>query len=235
MTGRPALLLVRPSARVVPFAPLLVAFGLGLLIVALSDADAPAAVQLPRLRGVALLFAVAVAFAFDDPAADVADASPLPRFMRAMVRATVQIVPAITMWFTVLALISARSATALPVGLLSLEAAAMVMVGWAVASWWRRARGETHGGIIAAPALIVLVLVAQRLPPTFALFAVRPETLLSHERRWIAVLAVAMASLGLALRDPLSSVRQARPTAKNAVGSCRRSAQEAHDGARRTR
>ncbi len=209
IAGR-AWLLVPPSARVVPYLPMLVAFALGLVIVALARVDATAASQLPRLRGVVLLFAVAVVFAFDDPTTDVADASPVPRRVRATVRGAVQIVPAMTMWFTVLALMSARIAAPVPAGRLWLEAAGMALAGWAIASWWRRARGETCGGVIAGPVLIVLVLVAHRLPPSFALFVPDPETLLWDDMqwRWVTLLAVAMAALGLALRDPLSRVRR---------------------------
>lgn len=154
-------------------------------------------------------FAVAVVFAFDDPTADVADASPVSRRVRAAVRGTVQIVPTMTMWFTVLALMSARIAAPPPAGRLWLEAAGMVLAGWAIASWWRRARGETCGGVIAGPVLIVLVLLAHRLPPSLALFVPDPETLWDDmQRRWVTLLVVAMTALGLALRDPLARVRR---------------------------
>ncbi len=210
MMARRACLLIPPSARLVPYPPMLVAFGLGLVIVAFTQVDATAASQLPRLRGVTLLFAVAVVFAFDDPTADVADASPVPRRVRAMVRGGVQIVPAMTMWVAVLAFMSARTAAPVPAGRLGLEAAGMVLAGWAIALWWCRARGVTGGGVIAGPVLIVLVLVAYRLPPSLALFLPDPETPLwdDIQQRWVVLLAVAMAALGLALRDPLSRVRR---------------------------
>ncbi len=152
--------LVAPTVRVVPFLPTLAAFGLGFLAVAVTQVDASAATLLPRLRGFGLLLAVAVAFAFDDPTADLADASPRSRLLRAAVRGGVQIAPAVLAWLAVLGSMSLRAATPIPVGTLSLETAGMVLAGWAIALSWHRARGDARGGMVAAPVLLAIVLAA---------------------------------------------------------------------------
>lgn len=198
--------LLAPTARVVPFLPTLIAFGVGLLAVAVTRVDVTAAAQMPRLRGVGLLLAVAVAFAFDEPTGDVADASPRSRLVRASVRGGVQIAPAVLAWLMVVAGMSLRAAAPVPAGRLSLEAAGMVLAGWAVAAWWHRTRGDGRGGVVAAPVLVALVLVAHQLPSGMTLFASDPAAPWwdPAQRRGAALAAAAVAALILAMRDPLA-------------------------------
>lgn len=203
MTARAATLLLRPSARMVPFAPLVVATALSLAAVLTAGAGSGA--NIARLRGAALLLGVSVVFALDDPAADITGAAPLPRWLRGVIRAVAQLAPAAIIWLGLLLL----TVEPVPASWLTAEAAGLVLLGWAVAASWREATGDTRAGAVAAPVLIVLTLAAYRLPPRWALFAAVPDDPLWHAARgrWLIIVAVALSLLTAALVEPARRAR----------------------------
>jgi hypothetical protein len=156
------------------------------------------------LRGTAVLLAVAVTFAVDDPAADVLAASPTPLRQRVMVRVALAVAVAGAAWTAAAAVVAARDHV--PVAGLTLEVLALAMVGIAVALALQTWGGATDPGILTAPVVAGAVLAANLLPSRWALLVAGPggpEWEQAH-RRWAAVLVVAVVAARLATADRAS-------------------------------
>jgi fluoroquinolone transport system permease protein len=208
-------LLLRPNARAMQWGPFLAAAGLGLAIVAVPAA---ATVTLTGedlvglLRAAAVCGALGVGFLLDDPAARSIATVPTPRPLRYAVRAGV-ILPAVAVWWALVLVVTVAGAAdgigaALPLGGVTVEAAALSAAALAVATArLRGARlrgGRDSGGIVAFPALLVLVVAASQLPPALALF-VSPEDpgWPAAHTRWAILLAAATAATALGSVDHL--------------------------------
>lgn len=200
--------LLAPTARVLPWAPLLTATGLGLAIVSV-----PAAMSVTLgppdlsglLRAAAVCGALGMAFGLDDPAARSLETVPTPRPLRYAVRVATLVAAAAAWWAVALAVTVAGAeqgiGAALPLRGLTLEAAGIAAVALAVAAVRLRLRPD-GGGLVAAPAVLALVLAASALPQRVALF-VSPDSDLwraAHER-WVVVLALAVGALAWASRQ----------------------------------
>lgn len=209
MTGR-TLSLLPPSTRVVPLAAVAPAVLLGgaWLLLIRGEASLPQVVSVVRFA--TLLVAAAGAFVFDDAAASITQATPVPVRLRTGARIVVQLGVIVTAWSAVVAVASWRTDSSLPVAHLFLELTALVVVGWAVAAAWRRGSGEPRGGHVAAPALLVFFLVARELPQWMSLFTWDPAERAwgAAQTRWVAVAAVALVGVIAAVREPLSSRRR---------------------------
>lgn len=209
-------LLLAPSARAAPWGAFLAAAGLGLAIVAvpaattvtLSDED-----LVGLLRAAAVCGALGAGFLLDDPAARSIATVPTPRPIRYAARAGV-ILPALAVWWAAVLAVTVAGAehgigATLPLGRITLEAAALGAVALAVAVI--RLRGpRDSGGIVASPVLLVLVMAASLLPQRMALFVPPDDTqwAAAHDR-WAMLLAVAVVGSVWATREPAR--RWARP------------------------
>ncbi len=205
MNVRTAAQLTRPTLRLVPVLPVVLAGAIGAAWLLLLPDGAHAFRLVQALRGAALLVALGAAFSLDDPAATITAPSPLPQHLRAMVRVAVQVAPAAATWAGVCLIAVALAPAALPIAGLTLEQLALVVVAWAVAAWWRRHTGDTRGGHVAAPLVVFLTTAAAELPARLALFSSgRTDPVWrGAQARWVAVLSVAILALAAAVRDPV--------------------------------
>jgi hypothetical protein len=153
------------------------------------------------LRVVALLLAVGLAFALDDRSRRTVQSVPSPAWWRAAGQASVALVPAVAAWVAALGWVSTRSGD-LPVLSLSLEAAALVAVGLALAAGLVRRRDLVDPGTVAGPVLLVSGLIIAELPERFALMVGPGPGWTAAHLRWSALLAAAVAITLLAVRDP---------------------------------
>ena len=153
------------------------------------------------LRAVALLLAVGVAFALDDRSRRTVQSVPSPAWWRAVGQASVALVPAVVAWVAALVWVSTRTGD-LPALALSLEAAALVAVGLALAAGLVRWRDLVDPGAVAGPVLLVSGLMIAQLPERVALMVGPGPGWSAAHLRWSALLAAAVAILLLAVRDP---------------------------------
>ncbi|MBO3742337.1 hypothetical protein [Actinoplanes flavus] len=204
MSVRVLPLLVLPAARATPWTAFLAAAGVGLAIVAV-----PAAFRVELgvddlvglLRAAAVCGALGLAFLLDDPAARTIATVPAPRPIRYAARAGVIIPAAVAWWAVILAVTGAGAGAALPLGGVTVEAAALACVALAVGAV--RLRSSDAGGIVAAPAVLVLVVAASRIPPDLALYVPPGDDrwAAAHDR-WAVLLAAAVAVAVWAVREP---------------------------------
>jgi hypothetical protein len=201
-------LLMAPAARATPWRAFLAAAGPGLAIVAvpaatmtLTDKD-----LVGLLRAAALCGALGVGFLLDDPAARTIATVPTPRPVRYAARAAV-ILPVATAWWALVVAVTVAGAehgigATLPLGGVTVEAAALGAVTLAVAAARLRSRPDS-GGIVAFPILLALVMAASMLPQGMELFVPPDDTewAAAHDR-WAVLLAVAVAGSMWASPEP---------------------------------
>jgi hypothetical protein len=208
-------LLIRPAVRAMPWAAFLAAAGTGLAIVGVPAAfpvTLSAEDLVSLLRAAAVCGALGVAFLLDDPAARTVATVPTARPVRYAARAAV-VLPSVTVWWALVVAVTAggaedRIGATLPLGGVTLEAAALGAAALAVSAARLRS-GGVGGGVVAAPVVLALVVTATRMPPELA-FYVPP-----HDGRWDAahdrwgvLLAAALAGSVWAGVEPLSGVRR---------------------------
>ncbi|MBW6434805.1 hypothetical protein KZ829_13760 [Actinoplanes hulinensis] len=201
-------LLVFPAARATPWTAFLAAAGVGLAIVAVPAVlrvELTAEDLVGLLRAAAVCGALGLAFLLDDPAARTVATVPTPRPLRYAARAGV-ILPAAAAWWALVLTITGDGAL-LPLGGVTVEAAALGGVALAVGAV--RLRSGDNGGIVAAPAVLVLVIAASRIPPDLALY-VPPgdERWAAAHDRWAVLLAAAVAVSVWAVAEPVRQGRQ---------------------------
>ncbi len=157
------------------------------------------------LRMVAVVLAVGAVFVLDDDAAVSVASAPTPLWWRRLLRYGVAAVFVLPVWIAVAAYTRAQQPE-LPWLRHSLELAALVAVGLAVASAVDRWSGATEPGMAAALSVLGCTLVAAYLPPRVALF-VQPES--AHWQastlRWVALLIMGLAVLVATTRDPAAA------------------------------
>jgi hypothetical protein len=204
------LLLLAPSGRAAPWGAFLAAAGLGLVIVTVPAATTVTLADddlVGLLRAAAVCGALGAGFLLDDPAARSIATVPTPRPIRYAARAGV-ILPAVAVWWALVLAVTVAGAeqgigATLPLGRVTLEAAALGAVALAVAATRLRGRRDS-GGIVASPVLLVLVMAASLLPERMALF-IPPDDrqwAAAHDR-WAVLLAVAVAVAVWATREPV--------------------------------
>ena len=154
------------------------------------------------LRVVALLLAVALAFALDDRSRVTLAAVPTPQWWRSGVRLVVAGLPAALVWGGALAWVEHLSGGAVPGRALTLEMAALAAFALAVAGGLARWRDQLEPGLLVGPILVGAGLLIPQLPRQVAL-AVQPgpDWAAAH-LRWSALLAVTTAVLAASWRDP---------------------------------
>ena len=186
--------------------PVLAPLGLALLVVAATlpwqDTHGTQV-----MHGVAVLAACALAGATDDPAADVAAASPYPRSVRTVARLAVA--AALTVPVVLAAVLVADHRDPwIPLSLLGMELVAFALLG-ATLGAALRAFGVAMPAYPAVVGVVLLAVLVRQLPRTWVLVDAQPwgppweATML----RWAAVTLLALAVLALVLRDPWEPVR----------------------------
>jgi hypothetical protein len=158
------------------------------------------------LRVVALLLAVALAFALDDRTRATLAAAPTPQWWRSGVRLLVAGLPAALVWAGALAWVEHRSGGAAPGGALTLEMAALAAVALAVAGGLARWRDQPEPGLLVAPTLLGAGLLIPQLPRQVALTVLPGPDWAAAHLRWSVLLAVTAAVLAASWRDPAARV-----------------------------
>jgi hypothetical protein len=189
------------SWRAVGRAPLLVPLGaaVALLVATLPWADRAVLV----VHGVGVLVACALAATTDDPAAEIAAATPPDRRTRTAFRMVAGALVALPVLLLGLALAEARLA-ATPLVTLGPEVAGYGVLALAVGTGLRAWAGQPAPAYSASVAVLVIVLATWMLPRGWTMVDPQPwgPPLEAALLRWLAVALLALAVVALALRDP---------------------------------
>ena len=147
------------TLRTIRWLPLIAAWIVGAVVVfLLREREAATALQ-----AVAILFACGAGYAFDDPAAELLDPSPTSLLRRRIARLALVLPPTIAIWLVLVGVQGPASSeemwavVALFAGLLGLSLS--------IAGVSERRSPTGRGGIVAAPALFVLVVASSLVPP----------------------------------------------------------------------
>ena len=218
MNARTVYSLLRPTARAIKWGPAAVAGGLALavLIVPGTLATGLTTAQLTGLlRIAAACGALGIAFILDDPAATSLLTVPASRLTRHLLRAAITLPAAALWWIATLAIATAEAeaavVAALPRGALTVETAALTAIALALAAAGQRYSTGGNTGVIAAPALLIVVAIMWFLPHQVALVLppADPRWTAAHHR-WAALLAAAAIGFLVASREPAPHRRRTR-------------------------
>lgn len=163
------------------------------------------------LQGLALLLAATLAFAVDEPGAEVLDATPTPYARRVGRRLPALAGLAAGLWVLTLALVALRGAD-VAARLLTLQAVTLIALGLAVAAALRRWRRMPEPGLVAGPVLIGFLIGLDQLPRPLAVMPLQawgPPWEVTH-LRWTAIALAALSVLLVGLSDPATAVRRRR-------------------------
>jgi hypothetical protein len=193
--------------------PFLVAAGLGLGLVcvpAVADLELGRTDVTSLLRFAMVFAGLGVAFLLDDPAVSTTSIVPTPRALRQGVRLAVA-VSALAAWWGVAWWITAASADAVaaPPWMLrglTVEAAAIGGVAFGLASTALRRLPDGGAGVVAAPALLVLAVVAAMLTGSVEVFVPPGDgpgdgSWHTAHHWWAGLLAGTVIAVALASRD----------------------------------
>jgi hypothetical protein len=206
--------LVRPTARIIRWSPLLGAIGVAFIQVFVQTRDVcppttpcvgPEA-RVLALRIAALFIALGAAFVLDDPTEETTGHLPTPRWLRRAVRVGL-VAPVVALTWALLIPLAMRSSVAtdpFPSGALTVELATLVIGVLAISAASARFVPEGMGGIAAGPILLGLVAAAHYLPERLAVFLLDPQAPRWHAAHdvWRVLLLIAIAALLFVSRDP---------------------------------
>lgn len=195
-----------PTLRVIPWGPPAIAFGGGLLAVALAYRGAPigTGVAVQTLRLASLVLAAGVASALDDPAASMTDATSVPAAARRGLRVVITVASGAVAWALALGIARWRFGdAAIPVSWLTLEVAALAAAALAVATTVI-GRGHSSGTSAAAPALLCFAIAFRLIPDRWTLLGGEPGTAMwtQAHQRWAILLAACALIVVRGMRDP---------------------------------
>lgn len=203
--------------------PLLWAAVLAIAYVMKEATDGLVDYRILVLRVGALMICMGAAFALDDPTEDTLGHVPAPLVMRRGVRLVLLLPFIAVIWMTLLRFVGdvpKRAGGPLPVGDLTLEAAALLLLALSAACLGARFTSDRLGGIAAAPIVLGLVALALFLPPEYRLIVsiTDPRWKDAHEV-WRVVLAAAAISFLYLNRSPgsyrtMSRLRALKPAAR---------------------
>ncbi len=210
MRSHQVALLVIPSARAMRLAPIAGGAIAGLAVLALVrlNPELGLAGLVAALRLSAVALALGAAFALDDPTEDTISPTPTPLLLRRAPRVTLVAAAVAASWSVVCWYAASTPGVeeVLPVRDLTIELASLTAVALAAAAIATIAVADRTGGIIAAPTLLLLTVVAALLPTMRIEVSLFPQPLdpgwATAHRQWLAVLAVAFATLIVASRGP---------------------------------
>lgn len=212
----------------IPWLP--AAAGIVVLAWATRDLQTDFGTRQMYLRGGLLLAAMALSFAFDDPAAETTDPTPSPLRVRRSLRLVVSLAPwaalvAVLVWAgaknmdPVIVLSSPLNLQELPVGRLLLEAATMASWGLAGASFLA-SRWDDEPGKIASGALLVVYAAAWMIPERWKPWTnpTEPRWATALPWWWVALTAGILVTVVFSwdsrqVRTPSSHLRRRPPQA----------------------
>ena len=200
-SGRQMAALLGPTLRAVRWAVPATAGALTVLLLTWKHAqlESPES-ALTVVRGAALLLTLGALPLLDDPAARQVAALPVSLAVRCAIRLTGFVV---LVFLPVTALAAWSS---LPVGPVLLETSAVVALACAASILITRSTDHSEPSSIVSVALLPLPLVLGMLPAAAALVVPQGAQWTPAHQRWGVLLAVGLAALVLALRDPAAKV-----------------------------
>jgi hypothetical protein len=159
------------------------------------------------LRIGVLLLAIGAAFVLDDPTDDTLAHLPTKRWVRRTLRAVLAL-PGVALAWAILVPLAQREPspdrTPLPTGALTLELVGILVAGFALSALLSPLAPERMGGVGAAPALLLLMVMAFFLPHRIVMLPsspIEPRWAGAHEA-WRWVVAAGVAVFAWASRDP---------------------------------
>ncbi|MEV4625370.1 hypothetical protein AB0J90_03670 [Micromonospora sp. NPDC049523] len=215
------LALLRPTAYAMRWVPLLAACGFGLAVVGVPSATAVvlSAEDLSTLLRVgAMAGALGAAFVLDDPAERSIAVVPTQRPARHLLRVLIALPVLAAWWVGMLAVTVAGAGPGIgpvvPLADLTVEATAIVALVVALAAMARRRSESGIVSTVAAPALLVGLVVLYLVPERIALFVVPddPRWAAAHDR-WSVLAILALAGFLRAGIEPIRRPPWSRPGA----------------------
>lgn len=190
--------------------PLLLPLGAAVALVLTTLPWADRATQV--VHGVGVLVACALAATTDDPAAEIAAATPPERRTRTAFRILAGALVALPVLLVGLAVAEVRF-SATPLIALGPEVAGYGLLALAVGTGLRAWAGQPAPAYSASIAVLVIVLATWMLPRGWTMVDPQPwgPPLEAALLRWLAVALLALAVLAAALRDPAGAVRGRGP------------------------
>lgn len=145
--------------RAMRWSPLAIAVAVATAIV-VAERNGDAA---KPLEAVSILLASALGYLFDDPAADLLDASPRPLLRRRVDRIGCALTPTVSLWIALVWI--QRPASTNELLALSAMFAGLVGMSLGLAGLACRRLPAGHGGLYVGPALLALLIVSTTFPP----------------------------------------------------------------------
>lgn len=188
----------RFATRATRWAPWMVAAAISLVLVLLNS-DGPVATP---LQISAFLLGAGAGFAIDDPAAETLGPSPTTLRRRHGVRLAAVVIATAAVALVLGAL--ARPSGLGEMGTLVAMTAGIVGLNLGVAGLAGRFSGWRHGGLVASPMVLILVIGSSMLPPAWRLLPTGdiPGGWLAISTRWTLACLIGLALLAGSLRDP---------------------------------
>lgn len=196
------MLLLVPTARRAPWGPLAgCAVGAMAVTWLVASRDTATTGQvLTALRWSAVLLAAGAASVLDAPTEDDLAGAGLPVWHRRLLALLVVGIPTVATWATALAIPDPP----LPWAAVSLEAAALVLLGLAVASTRRARAASVPAGVVAVALPTVLLIAGAMLPARWQLLAHPADVNAWRDAhgRWAWLAVGATVAIAIAARDP---------------------------------
>jgi hypothetical protein len=210
MTAAHQLLIATRWWRALRWQPMVASWALAAALLGwrVSDVSDPAA-AVTLLRLVAVLLALGALFVLDDEALSIAAAAAVSLAVRTATRVAVAAAGCAAAWLPALALTEARTGVRVPAGI-SVEIAALLACGLAVAAAAQRFFDLPEPGLAAGPAAVGLILGLLQLPEQFAFVTPPGDGWLAAHLRWAGLLAIGALALVASTRDPATRPLRAR-------------------------
>ena len=221
--GRQTLQLVRPTAKAMPWRPVIWAAALAVVYVWKEAPGAYIDYRVLVLRVAALLVCMGAAFVLDDATEDTISHVPSPLLLRRALRVALLLPLAAAIWLFLVNLagdVAPRDGGPLPIGDITLEAGTLLVTALAAACVGSRVTSDRLGGIVAAPILLAIVAAALFLPGNFKIIIpVGDPRWANVHNSWRIALAVALGIFVYVNRSPgayrtISRIRAMRPESR---------------------
>ena len=218
--AKQTLQLVRPTAKAMPWRPVIWAAVLAIVYVWKEAPGAYIDYRVLVLRVAALLVCMGAAFVLDDATEDTISHLPSPLLLRRALRVALLLPLVAATWFLLVYLagdVAPRDGGPMPVGDITLEAATLLATALAAACIGARVTSDRLGGVAAAPILLAVIAVALFLPGNYKLIvSVGDPRWANVHDTWRMALTVAVVVFVYVNRSPgtyrtMSHLRALRP------------------------